>query len=331
MDENHLLGLKQGPKLQGTTTRENSTRSTPTNSPTSSFILPAPIIIPPPPRPILTVKKPITKDPRKAPLEYRDYLPEHDYGPGIIRPGTGRIFAIDMRNCHPISGFEDPPIAELYIRFVTDLCGAFEPYIFPDVVHNSPPGPYNLPPVHARKWGERIDEIYSARGAIQGLKGQVESLLTSTQILELNRTTINMFTTDTKNSLVESTIDREYFFRKLHPVYNPLVTKSEAAFLRGACYHFRRLQQHVLANSIDVLLRTPHYDNCYCRQLLELGCLDQYNTFQRQRACAFIKHHEDRAIDDSTDSSDEEDELDDGSEEDMDMETEYDEEDEYID
>lgn len=339
-DENHHLELTC---KQWEGTRENGNQSTPTNSPTSSFpdgsklptltsersILPTPTIIIPPPRPTLTIKKPMTKDPRKAPLEYRDYLPEHDYGPGVIRPRMGRIFAIDIRTCHPISGFEDPPIAEVYIRFVTNLCGAFEPYIFPDVIHNSPPGPYDLPPVRARKWGERINEIYGARNDIHELRGQVESSLTPAQITELNRININMFTTNTKNSLVDSTIDREYFFRKLHPVYNPLVTKSEATFLRGACYHFRRLQQHVLANSIDVLLCTPHYDDYYCRQLLELGCLDHHTTFQRQRACAYIKRHEDRAIDD-TDSSDEEDsdELDDGSGEDMDVETDYDEENE---
>jgi hypothetical protein len=79
-----------------------------------------------------------------------------------------------------------------------------------------------------------------------------------------------------------------------------------------------------------VLLRTPQYDDFYCRKLLEIGCLDHHNTFHRQRACTYIQKYEDREINNS-DSSSEEDELEDDSGEDMDMETDYDDEDEQID
>jgi hypothetical protein len=230
--------------------------------------------------------------------------------------------ALDMRTGKPITGFEDPPTSDAYIRFVTDMTGIFEPYFFPDVIHDTPTGPYELPVVIAKKWGVRIDEIFEGRKSVMGLLRRVEDILTAPQILELKRSMLNMFVLDKNNSLVDTHIDREYFFRRLHPSYNPLVTRSEASFLRGACYYFRRIQQHTIANTIDILLRTPQYDNFYCRKLLELGCLDTKNTFQRERALYYVEKYENQALDDEESSRGDSD----SGEESMEMETDGNEE-----
>jgi hypothetical protein len=114
-----------------------------------------------------------------------------------------------------------------------------------------------------------------------------------------------MFVSGPNGALVEATINRDYFFRALHPYYNPLMDAGQATFLRGASYYFRRVQQNVLADAIDVLLRSPQYDDFYCRKLLEIGCLDHHSGFQRQRALDYIKLYEDEISDEEGDDEDE--------------------------
>ena len=58
------------------------------------------------------------------------------------------------------------------------------------------------------------------------------------------------------------------YFRVMHPTFNPLVTRSEAVFLRGACYSFRKFESNTLATAIDTVLRSPQLDTHVCQKML---------------------------------------------------------------
>jgi hypothetical protein len=96
-------------------------------------------------------------------------------------------------------------------------------------------------------------------------------------------------------------VERGNFFRSLHPVYNPLVTEQEAVYFRGAAYAYYRFRQDAIADTIDQVLRAPHYDYQLCRELLELGCLDAYG--HDERAYQFLEQYEDLAKGDGADRS----------------------------
>jgi hypothetical protein len=238
----------------------------------------------------------IALHPTDVPMAERLYRPEYDYTEGTARPRIGQIIALDIRTLHPVSGYETLTVPDAYIRYATVLTGIFEPYIFPDVVHNTPSGPYDLPPIRCSNWGERVDAMITCRATACGVIHRVETSMTPSQLMEMRRPSITVFITRENGTLAETTLNRAFFFEKLHPIHNPFLSSNEATFLRGACYHFRRLQQNVLAEAIDVLLRSPQYDMVYCRRLRELGLLDTDVIYNRQRALDYIKVIEDRII-----------------------------------
>lgn len=303
--------------LKRSTTPPQAPLSSITAPPLRSALIKPGINIPPPRRSILISKKPhgdthatpleeliidkIPLHPREVPMAERPYLPERDYKAGTTRSRIGRVIALDVRTLHPVTGFENPPVTDAYIRFATVLTGDFEPYIFPDVVHNTPTGAYDLPMVRAKDWGTRVDEMFESRAAVLSIIRRVENAMSPAQNTELRRPLITMFVISASGALTEATVNRNYFFRTLHPNYNPFMDTGEATFLRGASYYFRRVQHHILADAIDVLLRSPQYDDFYCRKLLEIGCLDHHSPFQRERALAYIKLYEDEILDDEED------------------------------
>jgi len=326
-DETSSSGsLKQRRKPAPLNCKETSTVSS-----TNERVIPIepyPQNIPAPPRrsicavkpPVLALKEvpKVKKTPeqlRNIPMAERPYHAEFDYYPGAARPRIGHIIALDMRNLHPVTGHENTPVPEAYVRYATVMSGVFEPYIFPDVVHNTPSGPYDLPPIQCTNWGGRVDAMFTCRAAALGVLERVEKALTSAQVTELRRALITMFITDNSGALVEATINRTFFYKTLHPNHNPFLDSAQSTFLRGACYYFRRVQQHVLADAIDVLLRSPQYDDFYCRKLLEAGCLDHRSPFQRQRALDFIKVYEDEQLEseDYSDDWDDKEEMEVGS------------------
>jgi hypothetical protein len=247
---------------------------------------------------------------RDTPMGLRPYRPDYDNRADIRRPRIGQVIALDIRKLLPVTGLENPPVANAYIRYVTIMVGAFEPYIFPEVVHNTPSGPYNLPTIQCATWGQRVDRMFEGRLAVRNIIERVTNAIPSHQLEELRRPLITMFLTDSSGALRESTLDRQFFFSTLHPCFNPFLRPSEATFLRGACYHFRQLQQNVMADAVDVLLRSPQYDDFYCRKLLEIGCLEQFTPFQHSRALEHIQVYEDELVKAREGSSDDEDDED---------------------
>jgi len=94
-------------------------------------------------------------------------------------------------------------------------------------------------------------------------------------------------------ALEKKYVDRGSFFQSLHPVYNPLVMEREATYFRGAAYAYYRFRQDAIGDTIDQVLRSPHYDHQLCRELLELGCLDAYG--HDERAYRFLEQYEELA------------------------------------
>lgn len=60
----------------------------------------------------------------------------------------------------------------------------------------------------------------------------------------------------------------------MHPVWNPFIKPGEAAFLHGACYLLYDRGHNNLAEEIERVLHTPHYDDWEIRELVCLGALE---------------------------------------------------------
>ena len=82
-------------------------------------------------------------------------------------------------------------------------------------------------------------EMFESQASVLSIIGRVENAMTTSQSAELKRTLITMFVTGPNGTLIEATINCAYFFRALHPYYNPLMDAGQATFLRGASYYFR--------------------------------------------------------------------------------------------
>jgi hypothetical protein len=93
--------------------------------------------------------------------------------------------------------------------------------------------------------------------------------------------------------LVGHQVDRDLFFRVIHPTFNPLFTRAEATFLRGACYILRASRHEGVARSVDDLLRHPQMDEFLCLKLLERGCLDRED--REEAAMRTLEEYEDMA------------------------------------
>jgi hypothetical protein len=157
----------------------------------------------------------------------------------------------------------------------------------------------DLPAVVDQTIGERFEGMRKMRRSIAAFIGRVRGMLLPWQIEEIESPLLTLFTIHGRR-LLERKVNRDMFFRILHPTFNPLVTRSESNFLRGACYAFRKLQLEQLANSIDQLLRTPQLDIHVCSKLLAMGCLE--NDDLEEKAFRFLEAYEDEAQGDNFES-----------------------------
>jgi hypothetical protein len=112
------------------------------------------------------------------------------------------------------------------------------------------------------------------------------------QIEEIESPLVSIFSLHGK-SLVERKVSRGMFFRVLHPTYNPLISRAESTFLRGAAYALRRYQHDLIASAIDHMLRAPQWDIHMCIELRGLGCLD--DDEHDEEAYRFLEEYEDMA------------------------------------
>jgi hypothetical protein len=168
--------------------------------------------------------------------------------------------------------------------------------IYPGVLWPEGFGPLDYPHVVARTIGERYHSLRKLRKSLVDFVKRVRATLTSWQIAEIESPLITLYRRR-GNHLIKMPVDRAMFFRIIHPAFNPLFTKSEAIFLRGACYIFQQLQYTLRASTIDHVLRTPQFDSHVCFKLLGMGCLDRDD--REDQAFGFLADYEAQAQGDS--------------------------------
>jgi hypothetical protein len=150
----------------------------------------------------------------------------------------------------------------------------------------------DMPYVSARTLGQRLSEMRQIRQALRGFFEKVRSMLTPWQRAEVESPNILVFSI-VDRKLAAHRVDRDLFFRILHPTFNPLFTRAEATFLRGACYILRASRHEGVARSVDDLLRHPQMDEFLCSKLLGLGCLDRED--REKEAIRALEKYEDMA------------------------------------
>jgi len=232
------------------------------------------------------------------PIHLRTYYPYADSKVHIPIPRVDRIAVIDTTTM----GFPGPSEALTHASFsgrtqIFSLLAprppSFETVLFPGHVHPNQCGPMDLPNVTAINLGERFVQLREARFAVISLYSRLREDLPRWLVEELDDPRFTLYVARGDEKLEKKYVDRGNFFRGLHPVYNPLITDREAMYFRGAAYAYYRFRQDAIADTIDQLLRSPHYDHHLCRELLELGCLDQYG--KDEQAYQFLEQYEDHA------------------------------------
>jgi hypothetical protein len=173
--------------------------------------------------------------------------------------------------------------------------------IFPGQIWPDSFGPLGLQQLTALTWGQWFNQLRRLRRAIVDFTARVRDILAPWQIAELESPTIGLFTL-VQDQLIEKRVDRYLFFRIIHPTFNPLVTKSEASFLRGACYTLRKMGQEFIADAVDRILRSPQLDEFVCHELMASGSLEIDE--REEVGFRFLEEYEDMAVAEVEDDSD---------------------------
>jgi hypothetical protein len=234
---------------------------------------------------------------RSTPIHLRTYYPYADSKVYFPIPRVDRVAVID------ISTMEFPEAPESLTHasssgrtqifsLLAPRPPAFEQVLFPGQICPNHCGPMDLPNVTALTIGERFVQLREARFAIISLHSRLREVLPQWLVEELDDPRFTLYSVQGEK-LEAKYVDRGNFFRSLHPVFNPLITELEATYFRGAAYAYYRFRQDTIADTIDQVLRSPHYDYQLCRELLELGCLDEYG--HDDRAYQFLEQYEDLA------------------------------------
>jgi len=236
---------------------------------------------------------------RTIPIQLRKYHPYADSMTHFPIPRVERVVVIDTSTMeHPEPDYAMTQ-ASLHGRTqIFSILTARPPdnsiTLFPGLVYPNQSGPLDFPSVTAKTIGDRFEQIRQARHAIHELFQEVRTAFPYWLVQELDDAKMVLYTLR-DNKLRTKYVDRADFFRGMHAIYNPLVTSTEATFFRGAAYAYYRFRQDSLADTIDQVLRTPHYDHNLCRELLELGCLDTYDMPKEIQAYNFIRDYEEYA------------------------------------
>jgi hypothetical protein len=245
------------------------------------------------------------------PIALRTYFPYADLKVHFPIPHVDRVAVIDTSTM----GFPGPSEALTHASFlgksqIFSLLAprppAFEQTLFPGHVFPNQCGPMDLPNVTALNLGERYVQLREARFSIISLYNRLREVLPRWVVEELDDTRITLYVVRGER-LEKKYVNRGTFFRSLHPVYNPLVTEHEATYFRGAAYAYYRFRQDSIADTIDQVLRSPHYDHHLCRELLELGCLDSYG--RDAEAYQFLEQYEDLAKGEGDDEPEDDDDM----------------------
>ena len=253
--------------------------------------------------PFTETNRPGPRTDKSIPIRDRKYHPYADLDVHHNIARAERLILVDTRDLTiPPCTVEVPPAVSTVFTVLAPR-NSPRSLVYPGLLWPNSFGPLDLPPVIDHTIGDRFESMRRMRKSIVAFIGRVRSMLLPWQIEEIESPLLTLFTIRGRR-LFEKKVNRDMFFRILHPTFNPLITRPESNFLRGACYAFRKLQFEQLANSIDHLLRTPQLDIHVCSKLLEMGCLD--NDDLEEKAFRFLEEYEDEAQGDHFESDTEE-------------------------
>ena len=242
--------------------------------------------------PFVETDRPGPATDKSVPIQDRKYYPNPDVDLHYNFLHVKRLIMVDTRTMKLVSTGAPSPEAQTSVFSVLAPRNTPCDLIFPGVVWPSNFGPLDFPPMTSKTWGQRYRSLHKAHESIRNIIARVRRTLTSWQIEEIESPLITLYTMHDRQ-LMEKRVSRAMYFRVMHPTFNPLVTDSEAVFLRGACYSFRRFQFNNFAASIDNLLRSPQLDTHVCQTMLDKGWLDREGV--SIEAFRFLESYEDLA------------------------------------
>ena len=233
---------------------------------------------------------PITDE--SIPIQERPYVPYADMDVHYNIARVHKQFLVDLRDfsiARPQNGI---PVGLSAVFTMLAPRNAPHGLVFPGLLWPGSFGPLDMPHVMARTLGDRLENLRKIRATVVAFIRRIRNILAPWQLEEINSPTITLFTFR-GSFLIEKKVNRAMFFRIIHPVFNPLVTRAEGVFLRGACYALRKFQHDVVATAIDNTLRSPQLDIYMCQKLMERGCLEHDGS--DEAAYEFLEDYERRA------------------------------------
>lgn len=229
----------------------------------------------PPTIPQCQSRPPNISDPRNTPISERAWYEggANDYdreAATIVCP-----LYFDTRNNSLVENVSEVPTQ--YVKVYTQLGGILHPLILTSRPYALFHYPISIPRSHSTTFGERVLELAFLRQEIEMLIQRTQDALSDAEKAEATLSYIYMlrrWPSTTSDTLIRVRLDRIYVLSHMHPVYNPLVKPSEAAFLRTAATILAERGRHIHADHIDRVLRTPHWDDWEVRELVCLGALE---------------------------------------------------------
>jgi hypothetical protein len=224
--------------------------------------------------PLIEIHRPGPKTDPSIPILERAYHPyaDLDVHYNILR--TRSLIHVDLRTMREVTTTQDVPTSQRAVFSVLAPRDTAQKLVFPGTLWPDNFGPLDFPSIEARTLGDRLRQLRLVRSKVKAFVDRITRMFNAWEVEELKSPDFVLYTTRGRQ-LVECHVNRDMFFRILHPTFNPLITRSEATFLRGACYALRRYRQEQLAIAVDRLLRTPHVDEFLCRELHGRGCLEE--------------------------------------------------------
>lgn len=190
---------------------------------------------------------------KAIPILERKYYPYLDMGPHFNIACIKKLVIVDLQSM-PIASPADSILANFRaIYSILAPQNSLHDLIYPGVIWPSSFGPLDMPHVGVQTIQEHFSEMCSNHCTLVTFVEKIRSMLTPWQWAEAESSTILLFSL-VDQKLVDYRINRDLFFRVLHPTFNPLFSKSEATFLRGVCYILWASQHKSIAELVDILL-----------------------------------------------------------------------------
>jgi hypothetical protein len=242
--------------------------------------------------PFVETNRPGPVTDKSIPIQDRIYYPFADVDIHYNVQRIKRLILVDVRSMTKVASRASIPEGQGAVFSILAPRNAPCDLVYPGIIWPNNFGPVDFPHSTAYTWGQRYRVLRKTRESILKFIAQVRRALTSWQLEEIESPRITLYTVYDRH-LREKKVSRAMFFRVMHPTFNPLITNSEAVFLRGACYSFYKFQYITMATAIDNLLRSPHLDTYVCQKMLACGWLDREGF--DDEAFRFLEEYEDLA------------------------------------